>query len=269
MASSWSAADAIGLGGPIGWSASCSRTFSRSRTARHPPYRGNCTCARSLTECFGCLTLKAIPLVQRVPGDRLTAKLCSGVPVPSSSLAETSSAIQAIAAVAQAVMSAGAVYLAARLQNRAQDKRDAAQRNMQLEGAASTALWALQVYRKTLGRAKIDGVSLQTFTEAFRPEEFQSAIRALKAVPVAQFGDYKLTELMSRLEADMEIALRELTEAVRNASNQPLNAVAANTLIKKYETDLYNSAAGAERRVAELVGRLARIDTMPNPPADW
>lgn len=175
--------------------------------------------------------------------------------MPSPSLAETSSAIQAGAAVLQAVLSAGAVYVAARLQDRAQDKRDRAQRNTQLEGVAAAVRWALRTYQNTLKRAPLDDVPLTVLSDAYRREEFAAAIRALRTIAVVQLGDYVLTELVLRLEAHMEMAEREFMKVLSDSALTPSNGIKAHTIIANHQTEIFNAAAGAERRVAELVGR--------------
>ncbi len=169
----------------------------------------------------------------------------------------TAAWVQAGAACLQAFLSAGAVFAAWWLQDRSLRKRDEADRARSLEGAAAAAIWALQVWRKVKARASHDGMDPTRFVEIYRQEEFGTALRALRQVPVAEFGDEVLTTAMFELEAALERAERDLGAEV-DLIKRTSRAANALSFIGNRTTDIFNPGAGVERRVAELTGRVAR-----------
>jgi hypothetical protein len=166
--------------------------------------------------------------------------------------------VQALAAWVQAILTAGAVFAAARLQDRSLERRERMARTQRLEGAASIARWCLAMYEATKKRGRPNMTPFD-FATVHREEDFHAAVRALRTIPLAELGDGDLTVTVLRLEAALERASADLAAASQHALQHPGAApetIDGANMVAKFEVEIFNAAAGVERRVAELVGRL-------------
>lgn len=175
---------------------------------------------------------------------------------------------QANAAWVQAVLTAGAVFAAAWLQDRSVGKREVAANNRRLEQVASVALWTLRAWKKVELRCTSDGMDPVGFLGVYRPEEFGVALRALRDVRVAELGDDVLTTAVLELERAFDHARGEFEQEWERAKRSPA-AVRAQALAGKEGVHIFNAAASVERRVGELVGRAAREDKLRELPRDY
>lgn len=163
-------------------------------------------------------------------------------------------AIAASAAWAQAILTALAVWAAAKLQDRAMAKRDIELRNHDLEGVAAVGRYGLALFKRVLERLT-DNMRGAEVAKALQGSELHPAQRSLKEIHVEKLGDVTLTFAVLDLEVALQKAEQALHDVRERGSNNRTTDFDARTLAGNHEVHVFNAAAGVERRVAELVKR--------------
>ena len=167
---------------------------------------------------------------------------------------------QAWAAGLQAVLSAGAVFWASRLQDKGLQKRDDAIRRRRLEGVASVARYVLGRVNRFIDGLQ-DGVDANWVIEATINFPLPPLKRAVQALEAQELADEELADAFLDFEAaftEFEVKFN-LLNTYANEIRQNGMAVNARMRMADVPATLFNAAASVERRVAALNGRPAKL----------
>ncbi len=164
------------------------------------------------------------------------------------------------AAWAQAILSAGAVAVASRLQDRAVKKRDIAGRNRKLDGVAAIARYANNSVQASKDRLS-DGM-LPAAVEAILPDGcLQAPSIAIGEIKVSELGDVELVGHALQLINAVH-TVGQAFGRLKASARAPLtmgSKIDARSALGNAPTDIFNSAAAVERRIAQIVGREALL----------
>lgn len=164
---------------------------------------------------------------------------------------------QGWAAMLQAVLTAAAVYAAAALQDRGFEKRERAIRDRRLENVASMARYIWDTYSEIVDPLP-DGSTRPAVAERWEMTANYRWRKALEATEAPNLGDAILSKAVFDLEAKLmrcEVELNRVANWVPELMNEPpaTLALSARTI------EAFDAAVSVDRRVAELVGRQAKL----------
>jgi hypothetical protein len=161
-----------------------------------------------------------------------------------------------VAAWAQAVFAAAAVFAGAWLQERFIRRQGEASKRQIYENAASTARWVLQSFQGAKKAAVGRNLRLVDFANLDEQGALTLSMKVLAELKLSDFEDPILATAVFNLQSVM-IGVAER----RQAQFQMLGVVPSPAVTEGWfthdETSVFNKAASVERRVAELCGRQA------------
>lgn len=128
-------------------------------------------------------------------------------------------------------------------------RRDA--RLQLLRGAESTVTWSAGVVTAIADKAHV-GMTYDAFDRAYRPADFQAALRAIQSIPLSELADLDLVRDILRLEAVLIDAAERLSKVERaslavHAKTRGLPDMAA------IGTEVVNAKESFRLRVMEIV----------------
>ena len=161
-----------------------------------------------------------------------------------------------VAAWAQAVFAAAAVFAGAWLQERFIRRQAQASKQRIYENAASTARWVLQSFQRV--RTAVDGktVRLSEFVALDAQGPLTLSMKVLAELKLSDFDDPVLATAVFNLQSVMIIVAERRAQQFQMVGYVPSPVVAEGWFIQD-EVEVFNKVVSVERRVAELCGRSA------------
>ncbi|NQE65305.1 hypothetical protein E1H18_1086 [Caulobacter sp. RHG1] len=165
---------------------------------------------------------------------------------------------QTVAAWAQAIFAAAAVFAAAWLQERYLRRQSQEQRHQKIHNAASAARWVLQTYERI--HQAVDGRSLplRDFVNLDGQGAFATAAKVLAELRLGDLDDHELATAVLTLQGVIADISAKRDEQLDIAKRAP-NAVVTERWLKQDYVAVFNAASAVERLAARATGRKAAL----------
>ncbi|AYV48276.1 hypothetical protein CFHF_24900 [Caulobacter flavus] len=163
---------------------------------------------------------------------------------------------QTVAAWAQAIFAAAAVFAAAWLQERFLRRQTQDQHRQRIENVASAARWVLQTYERI--HQAVDGrnLSLRDFANLDGQGAFATAAKVLAELKLGDLDDHELATVVLTLQGVIADISAKREEQLEIAKRAPSPIVTERWLKQDYVM-VFNAASAVERLAARAVGRKA------------
>jgi hypothetical protein len=163
---------------------------------------------------------------------------------------------QTVAAWAQAIFAAAAVFAAAWLQERFLRRQTQDQHRQRIENVASAARWVLQTYERI--HQAVDGrnLSLRDFANLDGQGAFATAAKVLAELKLGDLDDHELATAVLTLQGVIADISAKREEQLEIAKRAPSPIVTERWLKQDYVM-VFNAASAVERLAARAVGRKA------------
>ena len=161
-----------------------------------------------------------------------------------------------VAAWAQAIFAAAAVFAAAWLQERFITRQAQASKTRTYENAASTARWVLQSFQAVQRAVEGKNLSLKDFVALEQQGALTISMKVLGELKVSEFDDSALATAVFNLQSTM-IVVAERRAAQFQVAAMTSSPIVTEGWFTQNAVDVYNKAMSVERRVADLTGRPA------------
>lgn len=159
-----------------------------------------------------------------------------------------------VAAWAQAIFAAAAVFAGAWLQERFIRRQGEAAKRRVYENAASAARWVLQSFQNVRRAVEGKNLRLADFVSLDAQSALTLSMKALSELKLSDFEDQILATAVFNLQATMIGVAERRAEHFQMAGYAPSPIVTEGWFIQD-EVDVFNKAASVERRVAQLCQR--------------
>lgn len=178
----------------------------------------------------------------------------------STSAAALAAWAQVGAALLQAILSAGVVLLAWRLQKQFFVDREKTAWRRRVESAANVAIYSLEIYRRLQKRAR-EAKQGGDKRDVVRKAELDQISSVLSQIDVGELNDEILgvavMEFRTRWQHAADVLLAEWSGSISDL------LIDADQKARQHEVEIFNKAADVERRAAQLLGRMPREDRLP------
>ncbi|MBO9707435.1 MAG: hypothetical protein J7521_04395 [Caulobacter sp.] len=159
-----------------------------------------------------------------------------------------------VAAWAQAIFAAAAVFAAAWLQERFITRQAQDSKRRIYENAASSARWVLQSFQAVQRAVEGKNLSLKNFVALEEQGPLTLSMKVLSELKVSELDDPILATAVFNLQS-MMIVVAERRAAQFEMANMTSSPIVTEGWFTQNAVDVFNKAASVERRVAELHGR--------------
>jgi hypothetical protein len=159
-----------------------------------------------------------------------------------------------VAAWAQAVFAAAAVFAVAWLQERFITRQAKDSKTRTYENAASTARWVLQAFQSVKRAVEGQRVSLKAFVALEEQGPLTLSMKVLSELKLSEFDDPILATAVFNLQSTM-IVVAERRAAQFETAKLTDSPIVTDGWFTHNEVEVFNKAASVERRVAQLCGR--------------
>lgn len=161
-----------------------------------------------------------------------------------------------VAAWAQAIFAAAAVFAAAWLQERFITRQGQASKTRTYENAASTARWVLQSFQAVQRAVDGKNLSLKDFVALEAQGPLTLSMRVLGELKIAEFEDPILATAVFNLQSTM-VVVAERRAAQFQVATMTSTPIVTEGWFRQNAVEVYNKVMSVERRVAELTRRPA------------
>ncbi len=163
-----------------------------------------------------------------------------------------------VAAWAQAIFAALAVFAAAWLQERFVTRQSQTAQRRIHENAASAARWVLQSFEKVQTSVEDQRLKGRDFVALEGQGALTVSVKALAEIKLSDIDDRTLATAVFTLQGTMDDVIRRRDKQIEVAGFAP-EPIVTQGWFSQDHTTVFNQAASVERRAAELSGRRSAL----------